>query len=84
LQALVPSSDECAVPGDKFQISDKTDNPLCFCAPAKVCNKVDISLRETRIKYPEAPTVPFVIFNLPRAHPSCAALNFDLSNSLEA
>jgi hypothetical protein len=81
LQAMVPSNNVCAGPGDKFQISDKTNNPLCSCTPAKVCNKVDISLRETVIKYPKTPTVPSVIFNLPSVLPSCSGLNFDLSNS---
>jgi hypothetical protein len=81
LQAAVPQNDLCVGPGDKFQISDQADNPLCSCTPAKVCNKVGISLRETLIKYPEAPTVPSVIFNLPSVLPSCSGLNFDLSNS---
>jgi hypothetical protein len=81
LQAVVPSNDECAVPGDNFQISDETDNPLCSCSPAKVCNKVDISLRQVAIKSAETLAAPSVIFSLPRVLPSCSGLNFDLSNS---
>jgi hypothetical protein len=81
LQAKVPSNDVCAGPGDAFQISEKTDNPLCSCTPAKLCNIVDISLRQTVIESPTIPTIPSVIFNLPHVLPSCSGLNFDLSNS---
>jgi hypothetical protein len=82
LQAAVPLNNVCAGPGDKFQISDKTENPLCSCTPAKDCNKADISLRETVIQSPEAPTVPSVVFSLPTVLPSCSGLNLDLSKSV--
>jgi hypothetical protein len=81
LQAMMPLNDGCAVPADKFQISDKTDNPLCSCSPAKTCNKVDLSLRQVTIKSSETPTVPTVILSLPSVLPSCSGLNFDLTNS---
>jgi uncharacterized membrane protein len=81
LQAIVPLNDKCAGPGDKFEISEKTDNPLCSCSPAKTCDKVDLSLRQVVIKSTNAPTVPAVIFSLPHSLPSCSGLNFDLTNS---
>jgi sugar lactone lactonase YvrE len=82
VQVLVPSNDECARPGDKFLISDKTGNPLCSCTPAKDCSKVDMSLRQTLITFPKSPIVPTMIFNLPSVLPSCSGLNLDLSNSV--
>jgi sugar lactone lactonase YvrE len=82
LQALVPSDDDCARPGDIFQISDKADNPLCSCTPAKDCSKLDISLRETLIESPKVPAVPSALFNLPSVLPSCSGLNLDLSSSI--